>query len=75
MTRTTVTLPEDLLIELMSLVDAKSKTEAVVIAVKDEIDRVRPHGSQLWPGQWNLPPRLTKFAMVTSALASVPGVT
>lgn len=37
MQRTTVTLPQDLLIELMTLVGARSKTEAVITAVKDEI--------------------------------------
>ena len=37
MSRATVTLPQDLLTELMSLVGAKSKTEAVLTAVKDEI--------------------------------------
>jgi len=37
MPRATVTLPQDLLTELMSLVGAKSKTEAVLTAVKDEI--------------------------------------
>lgn len=37
MARATVTLPQDLLNELLSLVDAKSKTEAVITAVKDEI--------------------------------------
>ncbi len=37
MARATVTLPQDLLTELLSLVDAKSKTEAVITAVKDEI--------------------------------------
>jgi hypothetical protein len=37
MARATVTLPQDLLTELLSLVDAKSKTEAVINAVKDEI--------------------------------------
>ncbi len=37
MVRATVTLPQDLLTELMSLVGAKSKTEAVLTAVKDEI--------------------------------------
>jgi hypothetical protein len=37
MARATVTLPQDLLIELMSLVGARSKTEAVITAVKDEI--------------------------------------
>ena len=37
MARATVTLPQDLLTELLSLVDAKSKTEAVITAVKDVI--------------------------------------
>lgn len=37
MTRTTITLPQDLLTELMSLVNARSKTEAVITAIKDEI--------------------------------------
>ena len=37
MARATITLPQDLLTELLSLVDAKSKTEAVITAVKDEI--------------------------------------
>lgn len=37
MSRATVTLPQDLLTELMTLVGARSKTEAVLTAVKDEI--------------------------------------
>jgi len=37
MPRATVTLPQDLLTELMALVGARSKTEAVIVAVKDEI--------------------------------------
>ncbi|MDO9079191.1 MAG: hypothetical protein Q7U44_00205 [Desulfuromonadales bacterium] len=37
MARATVTLPQDLLNELVALVGAKSKTEAVLTAVKDEI--------------------------------------
>jgi len=37
MQRATVTLPQDLLNELVTLVGAKSKTEAVITAVKDEI--------------------------------------
>jgi hypothetical protein len=37
MSRATVTLPQDLLTELMELVGARSKTEAVLTAVKDEI--------------------------------------
>ena len=39
MQRATVTLPQDLLNELVSLVGARSKTEAVITAVKDEIRR------------------------------------
>ena len=37
MTRTTITLPGDLIDELMAEVKAKSKTEAVIKAVRDEI--------------------------------------
>jgi Arc/MetJ family transcription regulator len=37
MTRTTITLPGDLVDELMAEVKAKSKTEAVIKAVMDEI--------------------------------------
>ncbi|SNB44941.1 DUF2191 domain-containing protein [Geobacter sp. DSM 9736] len=37
MARTTITLPQDLLTELMSLVNARSKTEAVITAIRDEI--------------------------------------
>ena len=37
MQRATVTLPQDLLTELVMLVGARSKTEAVITAVKDEI--------------------------------------
>lgn len=37
MARTTITLPQDLLTELMSLVKARSKTEAVITAIRDEI--------------------------------------
>jgi hypothetical protein len=37
MHRTTITLPGELVEELMAEVDAKSKTEAVIKAVKDEI--------------------------------------
>lgn len=37
MSRATVTLPQDLLTELVALVGAKTKTEAVITAVKDEI--------------------------------------
>lgn len=37
MSRATITLPNDLLAELMNTVHARSKTEAVIIAIKDEI--------------------------------------
>lgn len=37
MSRTTITLPKELLDELMSEVKAKSKTKAVMEAIKDEI--------------------------------------
>ncbi|MBE0585764.1 MAG: DUF2191 domain-containing protein [Desulfofustis sp.] len=37
MSRSTITLPSDLLDELMRSVEAKSKTEAVIMAIKDEI--------------------------------------
>jgi metal-responsive CopG/Arc/MetJ family transcriptional regulator len=37
MSRATITLPSELLDELMRVVTAKSKTEAAVIAIKEEI--------------------------------------
>jgi len=37
MQRTSITLPLDLGLELMSVVNAKNKTEAVILAVRDEI--------------------------------------
>lgn len=37
MSRTTITLPNSLLDELMSTIEAKSKTGAVIKAIKDEI--------------------------------------
>ncbi|MGE5892701.1 MAG: DUF2191 domain-containing protein [bacterium] len=37
MYRTTITLPGDLIDELMSEIQAKSKTDAVIRAIKDEI--------------------------------------
>lgn len=37
MSSTTITLPNSLLDELMSTIEAKSKTEAVIKAIKDEI--------------------------------------
>jgi hypothetical protein len=39
MNRTTLTLPFDIVSELMSLVDCRSKTEAVVTAIRDEIKK------------------------------------
>ena len=37
MSRATITLPNDLLAELMETVDAKSKTDAVIKAIRHEI--------------------------------------
>lgn len=37
MQRTTITLPQDLVRELMTVVNARNKTEAVILAVRDEI--------------------------------------
>jgi metal-responsive CopG/Arc/MetJ family transcriptional regulator len=37
MSRTTITLPNTLLDELMSEIKAKSKTDAVITAIRDEI--------------------------------------
>lgn len=37
MSRTTITLPGDLVDELMAEVGAKSKTDAVITAIRDEI--------------------------------------
>jgi len=37
MSRTTITLPSNLLEELMSEIKAKSKTDAVITAIRDEI--------------------------------------
>ena len=37
MSRATITLPNELLEELMHVVTARSKTEAVITAIKDEI--------------------------------------
>lgn len=37
MSRATLTFPNDLLDELMKSVSAKSKTEAVILAIRDEI--------------------------------------
>ncbi len=37
MSRTTITLPSNLLEELMAEITAKSKTDAVITAIRDEI--------------------------------------
>lgn len=37
MSRTTITLPSSLLEELMAEIQAKSKTDAVITAIRDEI--------------------------------------
>ncbi len=37
MSRTTITLPEELINELMAEIKAKSKTQAVIKAIEDEI--------------------------------------
>lgn len=37
MSRATITLPNELIEELMNVVSARSKTEAVITAIKDEI--------------------------------------
>ncbi len=37
MNRTTITIPQELITELMSLVQARSKTDAVITAIRDEI--------------------------------------
>ena len=41
MQRTSITLPMDLVQELMSAVKAKNKTEAVILAVRDEIRKMK----------------------------------
>jgi len=41
MSRATLTLPSELLDELVPLVNVKTKTEAVIIAIKDEIRRLK----------------------------------
>jgi len=52
MQRTTITLPSDLVNELVEVVAAKSKTEAVITAIQDEIrrrkkDRIKALAGQL----------------------------
>ena len=39
--RTTITLPNSLLDELMAAIEAKSKTDAVIKAIKDEIRLIK----------------------------------
>ena len=39
MSRITITIPNDLIDELLSVIKAKSKTEAVIKAIKNEIRR------------------------------------
>jgi len=41
MARATLTLPSELLDELVPLVNVKTKTEAVIVAIKDEIRRLK----------------------------------
>ncbi|GAB6061360.1 DUF2191 domain-containing protein [Deferrisoma palaeochoriense] len=52
MRRTTITVPQELVDELVSLVNARSKTDAVLQAIKEEIrrrrrDRIRDMAGQL----------------------------
>ncbi len=51
MYRTTITLPGDLVEELMAEVDAKSKTAAVIKAVKDEIRTQKKKKIMSMPGK------------------------
>ncbi|MCR4320678.1 MAG: DUF2191 domain-containing protein [Candidatus Brocadiaceae bacterium] len=51
MSRTTITLPKSLLEELMSELEAKSKTEAVVKAIKDEIRLKKTEKIKAWAGK------------------------
>lgn len=50
MSKTTMTLPDDLLDELMRLLDARSKTEAVLKAIKEEIRRIKVRRIQSMTG-------------------------
>ncbi|GAB4260419.1 DUF2191 domain-containing protein [Deferrisoma sp.] len=52
MRRTTITVPQELVDELVSLVNARSKTDAVLQAIREEIrrrrrDRIRDMAGQL----------------------------
>lgn len=71
MARATVTLPQDLLTELMSLVGAKSKTEAVLTAVRDEIRLRKTARIKAMAGRWSLSRMLMNYDMETTALAKV----
>ena len=51
MSRATITLPNELLEELMQIVPAKSKTDAVIKAIKDEIRMKKIEKIQQMAGQ------------------------
>lgn len=51
MSRATITLPNELLEELMQIVPAKSKTDAVIKAIKDEIRMKKIEKIQKMAGQ------------------------
>ena len=51
MSRTTITLPGPLVDELMSEVKTKSKTEAVIMAIKDEIRARKKEKIKLMAGK------------------------
>ncbi|OIP48392.1 MAG: DUF2191 domain-containing protein [Desulfobacterales bacterium CG2_30_60_27] len=51
MQRTSITLPLDLGLELMSVVNAKNKTEAVILAVRDEIRKKKKEQLQDMAGK------------------------
>ncbi len=54
MSRTTITLPGDLIEELMSVLKAKNKTRAVIEAIKNEIRVKKRNESRKGQGKWNL---------------------
>ena len=51
MQRTSITLPLDLGLELMSVVNAKNKSEAVILAVRDEIRKKKKEQLQDMAGK------------------------
>lgn len=51
MSRTTITIPQSLIDELMSEVKAKSKTEAVMKAIRDEIRLRKKEKIKMMAGQ------------------------